>query len=320
MCSPKVKNSDYMPAHEGTDHQQTGEVGASPVKASRLQGSGISPCGAGGVGLPLWWTVRVTQPSSENGPSSPNIAPEAESGALFYDRPGVAERYGAHRHGGVSSPNFVMEEPALLAELGDVAGQDVLDLGCGDAALGAMLLQQGCTSYLGIDGSQEMVARAAVTIQDPRGTVALQNMEELSVPAASVDLVVSRLALHYLEDLDAVLRASHAALRPGGRLCFSVLHPVITSSDVQSSRGPRGSWTVDDYFVSGARERLWMGDTVTWFHRTIEQYVGAVNGAGFNLTALRECEPEPDRFGEDEAELTRRRRVPLFLLVSARMT
>ncbi|WP_309108260.1 ATP-binding protein [Arthrobacter sp.] len=67
-------------------------------------------------------------------------------------------------------------------------------------------------------------------------------------------------------------------------------------------------------------ERLWMGDTVTWFHRTIEQYVGAINGAGFNLTALRECEPEPGRFGGDEAELVRRRRVPLFLLLSARAT
>ncbi|MDQ0677163.1 SAM-dependent methyltransferase [Arthrobacter pascens] len=232
----------------------------------------------------------------------------------------MAERYGAHRHGGVSSPNFVMEEPALLAELGDVAGLDVLDLGCGDAALGAMLLELGCTSYLGIDGSQEMVTRAEVTLQDPRGTVALQNMEELSLPARSIDLAVSRLAVHYLEDLDAVLRACHAALRPGGRLCFSVLHPVITSSDVQPSPGPQGSWTVDDYFLSGARERLWMGDTVTWFHRTTEQYVGAISGAGFNLTAMRECEPEPGRFGGDEAELARRRRVPMFLLLSARAT
>lgn len=210
-----------------------------------------------------------------------------------------------------------MEEPALLTELGDVAGLDVLDLGCGDASLGEMLLQQGCKSYLGIDGSQEMVRRAEVSLQNLRGKVVLQNMEELSLPAGSVDLVVSRLALHYLEDLEAVLRSCRDALRPGGRLCFSVLHPVITSSDEQASPGLRGSWTVDDYFLKGARERLWMGDTVTWFHRTISQYVGAVVGTGFTLTALSECEPEPARFDGDEAELARRRRVPLFLLLSA---
>jgi hypothetical protein len=80
----------------------------------------------------------VTRPTSENGPSSPTTGYASESGALFYDRPGVAERYGAHRHSGVSSPNIVMEEPALLAELGDVAGLHVLDLGCGDAAASAV--------------------------------------------------------------------------------------------------------------------------------------------------------------------------------------
>lgn len=263
----------------------------------------------------------MTHPISENGQASPATHSGSESGALFYDRPGIAQRYGVHRHSGVSSPNFVMEEPALLAELGEEAGLDVLDLGCGDAALGAMLLQQGSASYLGIDGSREMITRAEGTLTDTLGRVALQNMEELSLRDGSVDLVVSRMALHYLEDLDPVLRSCRAALRPGGRICFSVLHPVITSSDVQSSPDrPRGSWTVDDYFVRGTRERLWMGDTVTWFHRTIEQYVGAVIGAGFTLAALRECEPEPGRFGGDEAELERRRRVPLFLLLSAQAT
>jgi 2-polyprenyl-3-methyl-5-hydroxy-6-metoxy-1,4-benzoquinol methylase len=111
----------------------------------------------------------VTRPTSENILPSPLTDYASESGALFYDRPGLAERYGAHRHSGVSSPNIVMEEPALLAELGDVAGLHVLDLGCGDAAVGAMLMQQGCASYLGIDGSKEMVARAEETLTDTRG-------------------------------------------------------------------------------------------------------------------------------------------------------
>jgi SAM-dependent methyltransferase len=78
-----------------------------------------------------------------------------------------------------------------------------------------------------------MVTRAEGTLQAPRGTAALQNIEHLSLPASSIDLVVSLLALHYFGDLDSVLRACHAALRSGGRLSFSVLHPVITSSDVQ---------------------------------------------------------------------------------------
>lgn len=117
----------------------------------------------------LWWTVRVTRLGSENDPSSPPTYLGSESGTLLYDRPGVAERYEAHRHGGVSSPNFVMEEPALLAELGDVAGRDVLDLGCGDAALGAMLLQRGCASYpqvgTDLEISRVMLGRMGAVLQ-----------------------------------------------------------------------------------------------------------------------------------------------------------
>lgn len=60
-----------------------------------------------------------------------------------------------------------------------------------------------------------------------------------------------------------------------------------------------------------------MGSTVTWFHRTIEQYVAEVTRAGFRLTALSECEPVASRFDGDVAELERRRRVPLFLLLAA---
>lgn len=59
-----------------------------------------------------------------------------------------------------------------------------------------------------------------------------------------------------------------------------------------------------------------MGDTVTWFHRTVEQYVGALVGAGFTLTALRQCAPEPGRFGGDEAELSRKACSVVFAAVS----
>jgi hypothetical protein len=55
---------------------------------------------------------------------------------------------------------------------------------------------------------------------------------------------------------------------------------------------------------------------VTWHHRTIEHYAQSLLGAGLSLTALRECEPVAERFGGDGAELARRRRVPLFLLLA----
>jgi hypothetical protein len=59
-----------------------------------------------------------------------------------------------------------------------------------------------------------------------------------------------------------------------------------------------------------------VGAPVVWHRRTIEAYVAALQDASFDLVALRECEPRRERFGGDEAELARRRRIPLFLLLA----
>ena len=82
------------------------------------------------------------------------------------------------------------------------------------------------------------------------------------------------MALHYVADLGGALRACRACLAPGGRLVFTVVHPVITSHDArESSAEPRQNWVVDDYFVSGPRNQQWLGTRTVWQHRTIEDYV-----------------------------------------------
>lgn len=65
---------------------------------------------------------------------------EAES---FYGAPGIHDRYTAHCGDGAPSPNHVMEEPAVLTEVGDQVGLRVLDLGCGSGAFGRLLLAAG---------------------------------------------------------------------------------------------------------------------------------------------------------------------------------
>ncbi len=62
---------------------------------------------------------------------------------------------------------------------------------------------------------------------------------------------------------------------------MTVIHPVLTCHDAGQVAGGRTSWLVDNYFVPGPRRGAWMGSTVTWFHRTIEQYVAEVTRAGF---------------------------------------
>jgi hypothetical protein len=77
-----------------------------------------------------------------------------------------------------------MEEPALLEALGSVAGRRVVDLGCGDAALGRVLLRGGCARYLGLDGSERMVAAAEATLRGTPGEVVHGDIDDFA-PAST---------------------------------------------------------------------------------------------------------------------------------------
>ena len=236
-------------------------------------------------------------------------------GGDVYDDDVIAA-YLSHRHAGTSSPNTVMEEPAFLDELGTVRGARVLDLGCGDGTFASQVLDLGAATYLGIDGSAAMIDVALRSDPSPGASFEVGDIEDLSTPAAAFDVVTSRMALHHVADLTSVLLAIRRTLVPGGRLVFSVVHPVITCHLEPSAAGRRTSWVVDDYFVPGPRTRPWFGREVTWHHRTVEQHVTAIAASGLALTSLRECEPDAALLADEPDELARRRRVPLVLLLA----
>jgi cyclopropane fatty-acyl-phospholipid synthase-like methyltransferase len=240
----------------------------------------------------------------------------APDGPAFYDDDDVFSTYMARRQR-TDRPNDTLEKPVILALAGDLTGQRMLDLGCGDAAFGREALDQGCQSYLGLEGSRNMFAAAEQLLAGTSGAVVLANIEDWEYPAAAFDLVVSRLALHYVAEVESVFQRVHHALVDGGRFVFSVEHPVITSSDKGwQGVGQRQGWLVDDYFQAGHRLTAWMGSHVVKYHRTIENYFVSLQQAGFKVESLREAEPHRERF-EDEATYRRRQRIPLFLIMAA---
>jgi SAM-dependent methyltransferase len=238
-------------------------------------------------------------------------------GPNFYDEADTHETYTAHRASS-SSANEVLDRPVIEDLIGDVRGLDILDLGCGLGEFGAWLLAKGCASYTGLDGSERMITAAKTALEGTPGQLIEGDIRTWDYPRSKFDLVVSRLALHYVEDLKDPLSAIHRALRDSGRVVFSVEHPVITSSD-ESSRtgGKRGSWIVDRYFETGRRQTRWMGSEVSKYHRTVEDYFSLVQQAGFTVESLRESRPNP-KFIPDPAELKRRQRIPLMLFLAGR--
>lgn len=240
------------------------------------------------------------------------------TGGAFYNEAVTAE-YLAHRHGGIHSPNTVMEEPALLAAIGDLAGVELLDLGCGDGSFAEVALERGARSYTGIDASPSMIDTARRTVTDGRASFDCIAIEDFDPGSLTYDVVTSRMALHYVADLADALRRVHRSLHDGGRFVCTVVHPVISSHD-NPRPGSRSDWTVDRYFDDGPRQRLWFGREVTWYHRTIEQHVRALTGAGLRFDELSECAPNPALLADHPDELHRRRRVPLILLLSGTKT
>lgn len=234
----------------------------------------------------------------------------------FYDNAEVRAKYLAHRTR-PDNPNNALERPLFLELAGELGNLDILDLGCGDAAFGKEALQHGARSYTGIEVSRAMVDLARQTLTNTSGKVHHQSIEAWQAAGEQADLVSSRLALNYVAHLQPVFQEMYKALRPGGRVMVSVEHPVITSNFASLAEGRRTTWLVDNYFKSGARVHLWLGQEITKYHHTLEEYFDLVKDTGFELEQVRESRPQKDNFSSEE-EYERRLRIPLFLFIVAR--
>lgn len=238
------------------------------------------------------------------------------SDEAFFDNLNVRAYYLAHR-GQPDNPNDALERPLFLELAGDLSNLDIVDLGCGDASFGKEALLQGARSYTGIEVSKAMVNVASETLVNTSGKVHHESIETWRAEGEQADLVSSRLALNYVEHLKPVFQEIYKVLRPGGRMIVSVEHPVITSNFASLAAGRRTTWLVDNYFKSGARVHLWLGQEITKYHHTLEEYFDLIIDAGFELERVRESRPQKDNF-LSQAEYERRLRIPLFLFIVAR--
>ncbi|MEW8986357.1 MAG: class I SAM-dependent methyltransferase [Bacillus sp. (in: firmicutes)] len=236
-------------------------------------------------------------------------------GASVYDEGDFYENF-TKRRNRPESPNNIIEKPILLELLGDVAGKRILDLGCGDAEIGVELLQRGGASYLGVEGSSKMAEAAVGNLEGTIGQVVHSSIEEWQPLPEQYDFVISRFVLHYLADLSSVFKKVYDSLVPGGKLIFSVQHPVLTSSTKSAEgSGKRTDWVVDDYFNQGERVEPWIGKKVIKYHRTVEEYFKLLLATGFMVEDLSEGTPRVHNFSSPE-EYERRMRIPLVLMIS----
>jgi SAM-dependent methyltransferase len=229
------------------------------------------------------------------------------NGDALYDDPEFLAGYRSLRRSG-RAINEPLEIPAMNAALPPVAGARVVDLGCGEGGLAVRLAEARAVDVLAVDASEQMLAAAT-----PHARVRYQraDLATFEVPPASVDLVVSSMAVHYVEDFDDLVARIARWLVPGGVLVFTMEHPVLTAPLVAAD------CVVDDYADEGRRERTWFVDGVIKYHRTIGSVVASLLRHGLQVERLDEPVPTPAQVAANPALAIHRRRPPI-LLISAR--
>lgn len=120
-----------------------------------------------------------------------------------------------------------MEIPTVLGLLGDLAGRDVLDFGCGTGMYSRWIKERGARRVLGYDVSDGMLAYARRREEKERLGLSFTSRLTADLEAA-FDVVLSVYVLPYAtsaDELATLCRQMAFPLRRGGRLVALPIHP-----------------------------------------------------------------------------------------------
>jgi arsenite methyltransferase len=174
--------------------------------------------------------------------------------------------------------------PTAVAELHE--GETVLDLGSGggiDVILSAKRVGPTGLAF-GLDMTDEMLALARRNAEDAgvRNALFLKGMiEDVPLPASSVDVVISNCVINLSTDKAAVLTEIARVLKPGGRVGVSdVVAEDRLAPEVRAERGSyvgciAGALSVSEY-KEGLEAAGFDDVSVTFTHEVADGMHGAI--------------------------------------------
>ena len=202
----------------------------------------------------------------------------------------------------------------LFDMLGEVGGVRVLDLACGHGRIARELARRGA-HVTGVDISTALIRKAQeAELVDPLG------IRYVHADVASsgwwngprFDRVVCNFGLSDIDDLDGAVANVAAALRPGGRFLFSILHPCFPGGQYVSGSWPSGTSYYEERWWSADGALSTLRRQVGANHRMLSTYVNTLTRHGFHLDELLEPPPPPEWASEPGEPA----RFPVFLVAN----
>lgn len=161
------------------------------------------------------------------------------------DIPGLGpEAYARWRASETGAITERLERQLILELVGEVRGQSVLDVGCGDGDL-AVELSKRSANVVGIDASDAMIGAAKRRAEQDQVNVEFRvaTAQHLPFPSEQFDTVVAVTILCFVDDAAPVFDEMARVLRPGGRLVI----------------GELGKWS---FWAAARRIRGWLGSAL----------------------------------------------------------
>jgi SAM-dependent methyltransferase len=215
-----------------------------------------------------------------------NIAGWTESNAQYTDAAAAAAWARSEFAWGV----FAVPESEIGC-LGEVAGLDVVELGCGTAYICAWLARHGARP-VGVDPTPAQLATARRMQAETGIEFRLVEAPAESVPLAdaSFDLAVSEYGASLWAEPQRWVAEAARLLRPGGRLIF------LTNSTVSilcmPDNGPVSTTLQRPMFPLG--RTTWPGEEGVEYHLPHGRWIELLRSTGFALEALHELKAPPD--------------------------
>lgn len=197
---------------------------------------------------------------------------------------GLPESYRHWRDSRLGQITDALEERLILDLLGPVEGLRVLDIACGDGALGSVLARRGAR-VTGLDADRQMLAAAwrragaeSVDLELVHGQA-----EALPFPDATFDRVVAVTVLCFVRHVDQAIGEMARVLKPGGHLVIGEFGRWSLWAAIRRMRGWLGAATWKLARFHAAKE---LRSLVEAHGLTVNQSIGSIYYPPIGLAAV----------------------------------